>query len=457
MSEKKNIQGITLAEQAMYGFGGMFKYSLGATFLSYYWLFFLTTIAQVPAVLAATVYTIVTAIKTVTMMVAGVICDSKTLKWGKYRGWVLVGDMGLLITTGFLFLRMEYSNPIVYCALLLVFWFLNQLSYNVSWSADRALVGVMATTSKDGVKLSAAAQIASTLAGFAYTAISAPLLAATEGVYQQYLIVAAVMALINIPGAWVTMIVSKKYEGPAALAQAETSTSAPKQQPDKIPVSEMLKVFKGPGLYYFISSTVMNAASGFFSTLLVYYTTYVLNNPLYTGYAVTVQSATGFIAALASPWICSKLSKKWTYFWSLFIGGIACALFYWIGDNGILFLLLRGVITLVTTPVGTAMVAMANDIADYQEMHGSASAKGFVQSMMGVTIRLGILISSALASFGLVAIGYESGTVPTAGILDSIMKLMAFGPFIAYCGGALLILLYKVDEKEIEEYRISKL
>ncbi len=214
--------------------------------------------------------------------------------------------------------------------------------------------------------------------------------------------------------------------------------------------------FKGPGLPYMISSTIMNAASGFFSTLLIYYTTYVLNNAAYTAYAVTAQSIGGFVAALVSPWLCAKFTKKRVYFWSLFIGGLVCAAFYWIGHNGILFLLLRIVTTLVTTPVGTAMVAMANDIADWDEMNGYASAKGFVQSMMGVTIRMGILISSALSSFGLVAIGYVSGTVPEPHVLDAIMKLMAFGPCLAYCIGALLILFYKVDEKEIEEYRINR-
>lgn len=455
MSEKvSERKGITIGEQVLYGFGGMFKYSLGSYFLSYYWLFFMTDIAKVPTALAATAYSIVTLIKTVTMMYAGALADGTNLKWGKYRSWVLIGDIILLISTGLLFLRFEYNNVYVYIGILLVIWVINQTGYNVSWSASRALVGVMAYTTKDSVALSAAATIASSLGGLAYGFIAPLLMNATNGMYQQYMLVPASLALIFIPGCLACMYVSKKYDLPSA---DKVAANVPAKKTEKISLKDMMASFKGPGLPYLVSSTVMNAASGFFSTLLIYYTTYVLQNAAYTAYAVSAQSIAGFVAALISPWLCEKFSKKTVYFWSLFLGGIVCAIFYWIGQNGILFLVLRIATTFLTTPVGTAMVAMANDIADWDEMNGYKSAKAFVQSMMGVTIRLGILLSTALSSFGLVAIGYQAGTVPTPEVLDAIMKLMAFGPCIAYCVGALLILFYKVDEKEIERYRLSKL
>ncbi len=454
MSENKCV---TLWEKILYGYGGMFTYMIsGTTFLSMYWMFFLTTVAGVSAPLAATAATAVTAIKAVVMAVAGAIIDgTKPMKWGKYRGWFLVGNIILLLFTGILFLKWDYKNEITYVIVLLVLYFLQQVGYNISWTASRALVGVMAKTSVDGVGLSAAANIGSTAAGILYGIITPIVMGwfVSKGSLQ-YMFATLVFSVLLIPGTIAMMKVSAPYENGDMYNEAVAGKGAPKA---KVSFKEMMASFNGPGAPYLISSTIMNAAGGFQQMLLVYYTTYVLQKPTVATTATSLGSVAGFVMSLLTPWICSKTTKKNVYFWCLFIGGLLYAVYYFIGTNATLFLLLRVITTLVTTPIGTAMVAMANDIADWDEMQGYASAKGFVQSMMGLTIRIGMLISTAASTFGLVAVGYVSGTVPEGKVLDGIMKMMAFPPCFFYILGALLILFYKLDEKEIEQYRISKL
>lgn len=443
---------VTFLEKVQYGFGGMFKSSLGGYIANLYWLFFLTDVVGIPTLMAATANTAVRFLKVFSMMFCGVLVDSTNFKTGKYRTWILIGDIVMFITSGLLFLKYDFKSPIMYISLLLIIYFIQITAYNVSWTSSRALVGVMAVNTSDSVALTASANIGSTLAGTIYGFAGPVVLNMFANTENQYMYSAYVFGIIYIIGTIVMWNVSGKYE-----TLQHTGISAKNEsQTGKVPFKDMIICLKGPGAWFCISSTVMNISSGIQGVLLVYYTTYVLQNPLMTGYSVTAQSISGFCAALMSPLLCAKLSKKRVYALSMFTGGICFALYYFIGSNGLLFLLIKIISTICTTPVGTAMVAMANDIADYNAMKGTVSAKAFVQSMMGLTIRIGGLISTALASFGFAAIGYESGTVPSGEILNAIVTMMSFIPAIAYIFAGILILFYKIDENEIERYRISK-
>jgi Na+/melibiose symporter-like transporter len=76
--------------------------------------------------------------------------------------------------------------------------------------------------------------------------------------------------------------------------------------------------------------------------------------------------------------------------------------------------------------------------------------------MIGTSTRLGSLISSSIASFGLAALGYVKGTEPTEKMLKGITALMAIGPATVCLLCCVFMLFYKVNEKELNEYRIRK-
>lgn len=451
--EKKNdLASVSLVEKIEYAFGGMFKTSLGGYIANLYWMFFLTDIMGVPTVLAATAKTAVTFIRLVEMMFAGMIVDSSNFKTGRYRTWILIGDMLMFAMSGLLFLKFEYTNPVVYIVVLLAFYAVQIFGYNVSWTSSRAIVGIMAVNTTDSVGLTAAASVGSHAAGIVYGPLVAFVMGLTANTSNTYMYSAYLMGIIYFIGTAVMWHLTKKYE------LRENVTYKAKAPQEKVPLKDMLVVLKGPGKWLFLSSSIMNIASGMQGVLLVYYTRYVLQNDLMLGYGVTASSISAVVAALISPKLCAKFSKKGVYIFSMFAGSVSYAAYYFIGSNGYLYILIRVVYQLVATPVATAMISMANDVADHCEMkEGTKSAKAFSQSMMGVTIRVGSLISTAAASFGLAAIGYTAGVQPTPDILNAIILMMSFVPAIAYALGGVLIMFYRIDEKELEEFKMSKL
>ena len=75
-----------------YGYGlAEFGINFLLTFVTYYLSFFLTNIALLPTAIAATVVTITTIIKCITMPVAGVVIDKVQFKNSRYRLWALIG------------------------------------------------------------------------------------------------------------------------------------------------------------------------------------------------------------------------------------------------------------------------------------------------------------------------------------------------------------------------------
>ncbi len=452
--EKRNVNGVSLFEKAEYAAGGMFKTSTGGYIANMYWMFFLTNIVGLPTVLAATANTAVKFIKMVSMAFCGAIVDSTSFKMGRYRGWILIGDLGMMVLQGMLFWKMPTGmSNVTYVVLILVIYFLHITCYNVSWTSSRALVGVMATNTKDSVGLTAAANIGSTVAGIINGLVAIPLLDKLAHTGNQYMLVSYIFAIIYPIGSMIMLHVAKKYEI-GTINENGKVTQKPKQE--KVPFRDMLACLKGPGFWFCVSCTLMNC-NGIQQVLLVYYVNYVLKNPAVTGIVTTTGSIAGFFAALISPWFCSKLGKKGVYIFSMFGGTIVYIAYYFIGSNSLMYIILRIIQTLITSPVGTAMVAMANDIADYNAMQGRKSAKAFAQSMMGVTIRIGGLVATALGSFSLVWIGYEKGTTPTDSMLKSIVLMMSLIPAAFYLLAGITILFYKIDEKEMEEYRLSLL
>ncbi len=434
-----------------YGGGGMFSYSFMNQFLAYNTLFFLTDIAGFSSVVAASLYSIIQFMKIVTMTISGIVIDSTNLKWGKFRSWVAIGTVIVLLSCGTMFLNMSGLNMTVYAVLFVFLYVMCNFGYNLMWSGSRSLVGPMSKNSADSIRLTSAAQVSSTVAGTLYGLISASLFAFFSAhTTAPYAATGYLYSLIVLAGCVVMMRLSKPYDRPRA-AQAQ---SGQKQQ--KVSFLEMLKSLKGQGLIFFFAITAGNIQSGFFSALLVYYTTYVLQNPAALGLAVTVSSIGGFCGGIFAPMLCQKIGKKGAYIFAHAGNAILYFCMYLFGDTAVTFLIIRLLIGFCGSFAGASLPALGNDLADYNEMRGASRARAFVQSMIGASIRIGSLISTSIASFGLAALGYVAGTTPSAEVLGGITFLMAIGPASVCLLCCILILFYKVNERELDAYRLSK-
>ncbi len=442
-------------ERYGYGFGGLFSYSFYLMLQAYFLLFFLTDVLGFNPYVAAVIYSATQWIKVLTMIFAGTIIDATCLRMGKYRSWIAIGAVLTTIFATLMFTNMNLPAA-VGVPVFLIAYILQSFGYNAMWTASRAVVGPMSKTSDDAVALAGSAQAGSSLGGIIYGLINAGVLAFWAFSGQEYGLTMLTYCVLICIGSIVMLAITKKYDKPMA-AKKNTAEAAAAKKAEKVGFMTMLKSLKGPMIPYFIAMTLGTAQSGFFMALLSYFTTYVLNNPAVMGYAVTAYSVTAFLGALAVKPVFSLLkSKKTVYIVSTAICAALYLVMRLVGANAVGFLIVYGLIGFFGTFAGVLLPAFANDLADYQEMRGEGSARAFTQSIAGTTIRLAAVISTMISSFGLAAVGYKTGMEMTEGILNSIMNLMVVGPIIVCALACVCFIFYRVNEKELDEYRAQK-
>ena len=445
---------LKLSEKLGYGGGGLFVYCFYLQFQAYYMMIFLTDVLGFNAYIAATIYTATQIIKVITMIVGGTVIDSTNLKLGKYRSWILIG--AILVSIFSVLMFWKFNIPTVAAvALFVIVYIIQSFGYNIMWTANRAMVGPMSKTSDDAVSLAGVAQAASTLGGIVYGLIGVPLLTAFSSTGQGYGLTEMVYSVLILLGTAVMMAVTKKYDRPQTEKDADVVKSSKKA--GRVSFGTMLKSLRGPMIPYFFAFTLGTAQQGFFFALLTYFTTYVLNNPQVMGYALTCYSVAGFFGALLARPLCAKFNKKAVYIAATAASAVLYFLIRVIGGQAAGFLVIYTCIGFIGSFAGVLLPAFANDLADYQEMKtGEASARAFVQSIAGVTIRLGGLISTSIAAFGLASIGYQKGVEMTDSMLSSITNLMAVGPALFCAAAVIVFLFYHVSESELDEFRAKK-
>lgn len=446
---KKEKGTLKWSEILGYGAGGMFAYGFQLCVTGYFLMIFMTDIAGFSTALAATLNTAIQVIKMVTMVFSGVIIDKINFRSGKYRTWILICGIGLGIFFPLSFVYFPLPTT-TYALVFLVIYSLQTLFYNMGWTAQRAIIGKMARNNSDVVMLNTTAQFAGVFSSVVFGIIGYPLmdLALWADTKQIYGGSSAIYGIIIIIGAILLYRMCGKYETTADTAQAKKKES--------VSFLQMLSALKGPMIPFFLGYSFNAAQTGFFNTLLVYYTTYVLNDPATAAAAVGAISIMGVVGCLIAPALTKRFTKK-----AIFVATqVICAVGYlglaFFGSTSIGFIGIRAIITFVGMPSSILMGALCNDIGDCLEMKGEVAPRAFLQGLAGSTTRVGLVVSTAIASFALAAIGYTEGVVFTQSMIDAMVVLIAVLPGATCALSAVSMLFYKVDEKEIATYHSTK-
>ncbi|MBR0416257.1 MAG: MFS transporter [Firmicutes bacterium] len=433
-----------------YGLGGMFPLGFVLCVAGYYLNIFMTDVAGFTAALAAVLYTAIQIIKMVTMAMSGAIVDKYEIKGGKYRTWILISGIVLGISFPLCFLYLDLPVK-TYVVIFVLFYVLQSLSYNVSWTAQHAVIAPMSKNSADVVLLNTVSQFAGLFTSVVYMVIGNMLLNGlpTAGTKQMYFGPCAVYGVVIILGSILLYALCGKYEKGGAGEAAKAKQKG-------MSLGEMLKSFKGPAIPFFLSFTFTAATTGFFNALLAHFATYVLENPNVVTLSLGVTSIAGVLGAVLTPMIAKSSSRKNVHIACQIISCIAYVVLALFGKNQVLFIVMRAVATFVGMPSTILMTAMANDIGDHMEMNGEVPPRAFLQSLAGTANRAGLVISAALGSSVLVAIGYSAGAVFTDAMKTSLTTFIAALPAGCCALAAIIMLFYRVDEKKIAQYKASK-
>lgn len=445
---KKEKTSLSVRTILGYGLGGMFPLGFVLCMATYLNLF-MTDFIGFSAAAAAVLYTAIQIIKMVTMAISGAIVDKFEIKGGKYRTWILLSGIALGISFPLCFLYLELPLS-VYVVVFVLFYIVQSLCYNISWTAQHAIIAPMSRNNSDVVLLNTVSQFAGLFTSVVWMIIgtalfNVPKWAATK---QQYFFPCCVYGLVIILGSVLLYVMCGKYE---------KNTAGQKQEKKKeMSLGEMLHCFKGPVVPFFFSYTFTAATTGLITALLGHFATYVLENPDVIALSLSVTSLCGVLGCVLTPMMTKRMTKKSIHITAQIVSCIAYVLLALFGQSQALFVLLRGLATFVGMPSTIVMTALANDMGDNMEMNGETPPRAFLQSLAGTANRAGLVIAASVGTSCLAAIGYQAGCVFTAAMKSSLTLLIAALPAACCILAAITMCFYKVDETKIAAWKAEK-
>ena len=439
-----------------YGYGlGEFGMNFLLTYITYYLTFYLTNVAGLSVALAATVTTITTVIKVFGMPIAGTLTDAIKFKGSQFRGWMVVGGLLYCIGGTLLFLHLD-AAPAVVAVLFCIFFFIYWVGYSASWTAFRAMMDLICESPMDKVGLTAAASQEGTIARVIFASIAAMILAgftSSSGAVSPmgYTMVNLVFGLISVVCFVLVSLICKKYDNvPADPAKAKKA-AAPKFSGE-----DFAKTIKTRPMLIFILCAIFRCAVlTVMGTLLAYYLAYVLGNAgLAQIYMLLVYAISFFGAMLVQP-LAKKIGKRPTFFWTTILSGVCVLLLAVTGKSSVAFIVLMCLFQFFGIFSSTLIPVCMADIGEYNALTVGAHARGLVFSIGGMAIQISSVVGAALASFGMVLVGFDPQAATEAGIAG-LKGLYIYGLAGLSIVSAFLFLLYPLTEKYMEELRAKK-
>ncbi len=456
----------TLPLRMQYGYGlAEFGINFLLTFVTYYLSFFLTNVALLPTAIAATVVTVTTVIKCVTMPIAGVLIDKFRFKNSRFRLWALIGSIVFFLGGSLMFTDLRLSVE-SYAVVFTVFFFVYWLGYSIAWVAHRALMDPMSKSPADKLALtSSSAQmgaIARTIYMLAASAILG-LFSATDAP-SGYTAVAIVFGCIAIAGYGAVYLLTRHYDNAETMKAAneaaeEAAAKATGAQPagsakqSKLSARDMLVTLKNrPMIVFFISMVLRCAILTLDGVLIVYYITYVIGNPSLVTLYMTLVFLIAFLGALIVKPLANRIGKRTTFIVGSLLSVASVLALLVTGTNEPAFVALMAIFHFLSIICSTLVPAFIADIAEYSSILYGSRARAFAFSIGGLSIQVASVLGSVIAAFGLVAIGFDAAAV-TPDVIEKLSRLFIYGIAVPTLVSSVLFFAYPLTEKYMDELR----
>ena len=449
--EQKTAKKLSFALR--YGYGlGEFGMNFLLTYITYYLTFFLTNVAGVSMALAAVVTTVTTIIKVVGMPIAGTLVDSIKFAGSKFRGWMVLGGIIYCVGGTLLFTKLPVA-PGLYAVLFCIFFFVYWVGYSASWTAFRGMMDLICTNPMDKVGLTAAASQEGTIARVIFASISGAILAAftaADGSIAStgYMVVNLVFGIISVVCFIVVSAITKKFDNTPAVAGAAKKAPAPKMSGKDI--IDTIKT--RPMLIFILCAIFRCAVLTVMGTLLAYYLQFVLGDASIASIYMMLVYAISFFGAMLVQPLAKKIGKRPTFVWTTAASAVCVFALAFTGTSAVAFIVLMCLFQFFGIFSSTLIPVCMADIGEYNAITQGTKARGLVFSIGGMAIQLSSVVGAALASFGMVIVGFEA-TAPTAAGIAGLKGLYIYGLTALSLISAVLFLLYPLTEKKMEEIR----
>lgn len=434
-----------LNKSVLYTFGfADFGFHLMVSMETMFFAAFLTDYAKFPLIVAGIILNITSIIDIIAAPTAGVILEKSNFKFGgKYRSWILLAPPIVAIFYILQFTKIGSSNM---AALIICTGFvISHLVWNAMSSAHISLLGKITNIPDERTMLSANRVQWQSLATLLFSYMAMPLvtfigLKTTPVLGYTYAV--AVFATVMVIAYWYVYYLTRgkdPYDNNSKVGQ-ETSTI------------DMIKlVIKNPPLLCLL---VAECFKNTFYLLLLgfafYYFKYVLNNIAFLPVYLLVTNIASLFGSILGGKIAIKLGKKKTYIYGILALVLCLVMAKFMGTTSWMFTIIisAGIFFLrISTTVTTALYS---DTVVYGEYKTKINTRGFIMSLVGLPIKVGVFIRSFILTTGLAAIGFVADGAVTDKVVNGISNFMTLLPaLIALLCVVILFVGFKINESNV--------
>lgn len=424
-----------------------FGFQLFVNMEVFFFAAFLTDYAKIPVAMAGTVLMVTSIFDIVWVPTAGVILEKSSMRWGRYRSWLLIGPP--LAAIFFVLQFTKIGDPVTNAILISVGFIVSHLVWNIFYAGHIAMNNSMTTVREDRISMASNRGMFNALGAIAFSLMGAKTIAFLGNGNQAMgcTLTVAVSGVLMILSYWGLFAMTKDY-----AYHPENNGATDKK--DKMPITEMLKqILVNPPLIGLMLAELGRYLGRFIIFgLAFYYFKYVVNNLGAITLFFTGLNVVCFFGAMATAPLAKKFGERNTYILSLslFIAGLLAV--WLLPMNSVSFMIVMFVGYLGYGMPDALSVAMYSATVDYGEWKTGKNARGFIMSLISFPIKTAIFVRSVVITGILVSAGYVADMAATPELIEGIKNGIALVPALFIGAGLFIILvLYRITPEKLKE------
>lgn len=424
-----------------------FKYSVYTTgiagqnilynFMSMYIMFFFTDLLGISSAAATAIVVVASLWDAINDPFMGLLTDKTRTRFGKFRPYLFVGSVLVLITTVLSFSSFNVS-PSATIAIAAVSYILWGMSYTVSDIPIWALSSVASDQPEERNKMIAFGKIGGTIGVVICVLFSVKLLGLFGGERETsaYFYTALIVGLIAALSIFFTGFFIKEKIEPAK---------------EKVSMRENLKtVTNNKSLIYLIVTLfLMNIVNSIRQVSQLYFTVYTWGSADYV-VSIGISLVVGMLVGISLAPILIKRFEKKSILIAVSVFGAIVSIVPFIDLNNVLLgLIFLGLSFLMIGIMIITSTSMLLDAIDYSEWKLGFRGEGVVFSLNTFVTKLSGAVSRLILGLALIIINYTDNQPITPSTVKAFSSLMYIVPAVFSLLLIIPLLFYKIDSDQI--------
>ncbi|MCQ1059722.1 melibiose:sodium transporter MelB [Photobacterium sp. ZSDE20] len=433
-----------------FGLGGFGK-DFGLNVINVFLFFYYTDVVGVSAAFVGTVFLVARIWDTVNDPMLGYIVAKTKSKWGRYKPWILVGNILNAITIIALFSAhmLDGTSQLVYIAATYVLW---GMTYTMLDAPFWSLVPTITLDKKEREGLMPYPRLfatgASYLAGGAGVYIVSTLGGGDDG--QGYFWFGVIAAILAVASAVITCIWTKQNfeEDPKSAAMFNLKAAK-----DAIFKNEQFLALVVLSLFY-------NVAFNFMNGLNLYYFTYVLGDATLFAKSMLFGGIVGVGSLVIFKPVVMRFGRKTLFNIALICPMLAVSTLYVASGCGPELKAALASVAGIFNGLSSAMfwlilLIMVADTVDYGDAKNDVRSESVLYSVNTLVSKCSGALTGFLVGLALTAINYIPNQDQTAETLSGLQFIFVGPAFLCLVSMFIYNKLYKLNGNELDSVQDS--